>query len=97
MTTDTVLKQTRTFLSKHLGYVYIFWMLVNLYLLMSHGWWYFAGGVVLFMGCMVFIMWEEYLYAVQMVETQLWGHPMEYYKDKNIKRPKLKFVWRKKK
>ena len=61
------------------------------------GWWWFALGIVLFMCCMIFIMWDEYIYAVQMVEVRLWGHPAEYYKENNIQRPKLKFVWRKKK
>jgi len=50
----------------------------------------------LYAGFLIWLHWEQYLMGLEMVETQLWGKPLNVYKELGEKRPKLKFVWNKK-
>lgn len=60
-----------------------------------HGWLYALFYIPCYAFFLLWLHWETYLMGLDMVETQLWGRPLNYYKENNIPRPKLKFVWRK--
>lgn len=51
----------------------------------------------LYAGFLLWLHWDSYLMGLEMIEIQLWGKPLNYYKETGEKRPKLKFVWNKKK
>lgn len=60
-------------------------------------WTYLFIYIPLYGAFLVWVHWDKYTMGLEMVERQLWGAPLSYYKDKGIPRPKLKFVLNKKK
>ena len=46
---------------------------------------------------LLWLYWSEYTRGLEMIETRLWGRPLNYFKEEGKPRPKLKFVWDKKK
>lgn len=62
-----------------------------------YGWAYLFIYLPLFAGFLIWVFWEQYLFGLDMVEIRLWGKPLNVYKERGERPPKLKFVWNKKK
>lgn len=71
--------------------------IVIVILLAIQGLWLTLLYFPLYAGFLIWIHWKQYLMGLEMIETQLWGKPLNAYKEAGEKRPKLKFVWNKKK
>jgi len=65
----------------------------------KYGFWGFLGFIFLFAGVRAIKMRKNIFMAMQGIETQIWGKPLDkhFWKEKEFKNTKLKFVWRKKK
>lgn len=49
-------------------------------------------------GCfLLWLNWDHYIMGLEMIETRLWGRPLPDFKAAGKPRPKLKFVWDKRK
>lgn len=87
----------RELLRRNLSWVYLASFLLTLYIGLSFGLGWYALSIVGFCLLMGFIMWDEYLYAIRRVESQLYGQPLDFYKLEGKKPPKLRFVLDKRK
>lgn len=60
------------------------------------GWRYLFIYLPMYALFLLWLHWEQYLLGLDMVETSIWGRPLNYYKETGEPRPKVKFVWSKK-
>lgn len=58
--------------------------------------WFILLYLLLYAGFLIYLHWDQYTMGLEMIETRLWGKPLNFYKESGERRPKLKFVWNKK-